>query len=88
MDPPRKGQQRLGHQAVSMRNARSHSGCNDAFVPQAMTSPHLKTHATHATHAILSLAFEPGRQWVGQGINHMQLLSHPAVAAQLLRWLG
>ena len=33
------------------------------------------------------LAFPADRQWVGQDINHMQLLSHPAVAAQLLRWL-
>ena len=34
------------------------------------------------------LAFQPDRQWVGQDINHMQLLSHPDVAAQLLRWLA
>ena len=34
------------------------------------------------------LAFPADRQWVGHDINHMQLLSHPAVAAQLLRWLA
>jgi len=34
------------------------------------------------------LAFAEDRQWVGQGINHMALLSHPDVAAQLLRWVG
>jgi len=45
----------LGHQAVSMRERRSHSGRNFAFVPQAMTSPHLDTHATLSI-ALLSFA--------------------------------
>lgn len=34
-----------------------------------------------------SLAFEPQRQWIGYGINHLGLLQHPQVYAQLLRWL-
>jgi hypothetical protein len=34
-----------------------------------------------------SLAFTPERQWVGYGINHLQLLQNPEVYAQLLRWL-
>ncbi|MBT9594737.1 MAG: alpha/beta hydrolase [Vitreoscilla sp.] len=35
-----------------------------------------------------ALAFAEDRQWVGHGINHMALLSHPEVAAQLLRWVA
>jgi len=34
------------------------------------------------------LHFPEERQWVGYGINHLQLLEHPQVFAQLLRWLG
>jgi hypothetical protein len=33
------------------------------------------------------LAFPPERQWVGHGMNHMDLLARPEVAAQLLAWL-
>jgi hypothetical protein len=34
------------------------------------------------------LVFAPERQWVAQGVGHLELLSHPEVAARLLRWLG
>jgi hypothetical protein len=34
------------------------------------------------------LHFPEEWQWVGYGINHLQLLEHPQVFAQLLRWLG
>ena len=34
-----------------------------------------------------TLAFEPGRQWVGQGIGHLDLLGHADVLAQLRTWL-
>jgi hypothetical protein len=34
------------------------------------------------------LAFAPERQWVGYGMNHMDLLSQAEVHAQLRRWLG
>jgi hypothetical protein len=33
------------------------------------------------------LDFAQERQWVGYGINHLDLLGHPQVYAQLLRWL-
>jgi hypothetical protein len=33
------------------------------------------------------LAFAEDHQWIGYGINHLDLLSHPEVYAQLLRWL-
>lgn len=33
------------------------------------------------------LAFAPDRQWTGQGIHHLELLQHPRVFAQLLKWL-
>jgi pimeloyl-ACP methyl ester carboxylesterase len=33
------------------------------------------------------LAFAEDRQWIGYGINHLELLNHPEVFAQLLRWL-
>ena len=36
----------------------------------------------------LALNFPSERQWVGQGINHMELLSRPEVMAQLRLWLG
>ncbi|HMM84774.1 alpha/beta hydrolase [Azohydromonas sp.] len=35
-----------------------------------------------------TLAFAPDRQWVGQGMNHLDLLSRPEVYAQLRRWLA
>ena len=38
-------------------------------------------------HAERTLAFAPERQCVVQATNHLQLLSSPAVAAQLQRWL-
>ena len=34
------------------------------------------------------LPIPESRQWVGYGINHLQLLDHPAVYAQLRQWLG
>jgi pimeloyl-ACP methyl ester carboxylesterase len=34
------------------------------------------------------LAFPAERQWIGYGIGHLDLLSHPQVYAQLLRWLS
>jgi pimeloyl-ACP methyl ester carboxylesterase len=33
------------------------------------------------------LAFAEDHQWIGYGINHLDLLSHPGVYAQVLRWL-
>jgi pimeloyl-ACP methyl ester carboxylesterase len=33
------------------------------------------------------LQFAPDRQWVGQGVNHIELLHDDGVLAQLLRWL-
>jgi len=41
-------------------------------------------------HAISArcLAFAEERQWIGHGINHLDLLKAPEVCAQLLRWLS
>jgi len=41
-------------------------------------------------HAISArcLAFAEERQWIGHGINHLDLLKAPEVYAQLLRWLS
>jgi hypothetical protein len=33
------------------------------------------------------LPFAPERQWIAQGVGHLHLLSSPAVAGQLERWL-
>ena len=38
------------------------------------------------TQASRTLAFEPGRQWVGAGLGHLDLLGHADVAAQLRAW--
>lgn len=35
-----------------------------------------------------SLAFEPTRQWVGGGINHLGLLDHPEVYERIRGWLA
>jgi hypothetical protein len=35
-----------------------------------------------------ALHFEPGHTWVGAGIGHLALITHPAVHAQLLSWLA
>ena len=37
--------------------------------------------------AARTLAFEPARQWVGQGLSHLDLLGHADVLAQLRAWL-
>ncbi|MDW5442466.1 alpha/beta hydrolase [Polaromonas sp. SM01] len=34
------------------------------------------------------LAFAPDKQWVAQGMNHMELLSRPEVTRQLVGWLS
>jgi hypothetical protein len=35
----------------------------------------------------LTLSFSPSRKWIGYGMNHWQMLSQPAVYAQIRRWL-
>ena len=35
-----------------------------------------------------TLRFAADRQWVGYGMNHLELLNRPEVYAQLLQWLG
>ena len=35
-----------------------------------------------------TLAIPKSRQWVGYGIGHLDLLSHPEVYAQLRNWVG
>ncbi len=34
------------------------------------------------------LAFPQDRQWIGYGMNHLELLQHPDATAQMLRWLA
>ena len=34
------------------------------------------------------IGFAKSRQWIGYGMNHLDLLSHPDVADRLLRWLA
>lgn len=36
----------------------------------------------------MALSIPESRQWIGYGINHLQLLDHPAVYAQLRQWLA
>jgi pimeloyl-ACP methyl ester carboxylesterase len=36
----------------------------------------------------LALKFDPARQWIGYGMNHLELLSRREVYAQLKRWLA
>ena len=38
--------------------------------------------------AARTLAFAPDRLWIGEGINHLALLSSAAVYAPLKRWLA
>jgi hypothetical protein len=35
-----------------------------------------------------ALAFTEGRQWIGHGMGHLDLLDHPAVYARLRQWLA
>jgi hypothetical protein len=35
-----------------------------------------------------ALSFPESRQWIGYGMNHLDLLSHPDVYAKIRRWLG
>ena len=37
--------------------------------------------------SVRTLAFDPGRQWVGTGLGHLDLLGHADVEAQLRAWL-
>jgi hypothetical protein len=36
----------------------------------------------------LTLSIPKSRQWVGYGMNHLDLLSHPEVYAMMKRWLA
>jgi pimeloyl-ACP methyl ester carboxylesterase len=36
----------------------------------------------------LTLSFAPSRRWIGYGMNHWDLLSHPAVHKQIKRWIA
>ena len=36
----------------------------------------------------LTLSFAPSRKWVGYGMNHWEMLNHPAVYAQIRRWIA
>ena len=36
----------------------------------------------------LTLPFSPSRQWVGYGMNHLDLLSQPSVSKQIVCWLA
>ena len=36
----------------------------------------------------LTLSFAPGRQWVADHTNHWELLSQPAVYAQIKYWMS
>jgi len=36
----------------------------------------------------MSLQFSESRQWIGYGMNHWDLLSHPAIYEQIRRWFG
>jgi hypothetical protein len=36
----------------------------------------------------LTLSFALSRQWVGYGMNHWEMLSQPAVYAQIRRWMA
>lgn len=36
----------------------------------------------------LSLPFPESRQWIGHGLNHLELLTHPAAHDQVISWLG
>lgn len=42
----------------------------------------------HHQQSDFQLAFPATHQWVGRGINHHELLSHPKVYATLRKWLG
>jgi pimeloyl-ACP methyl ester carboxylesterase len=57
-----------------------HRLLGDGLVP-------LESALGHHKSAAQTLHIAPERQWVGYGINHMELLNHPGVAAQLQQWL-
>lgn len=42
----------------------------------------------HHTDPDRAIGFAKSRQWIGYGMNHLDLLSHPDVADRLLRWLA
>ena len=35
-----------------------------------------------------ALGLSPDRTWIGYGVGHQELLSHPEIYQQLLRWLA
>jgi pimeloyl-ACP methyl ester carboxylesterase len=42
----------------------------------------------HHANPELALTFDPARQWIGYGMNHLDLLNRREVYAQLTRWLA
>ena len=64
-----------------MPGARGEQLIGDGLVPLASA---LGQHAD----ARFALGFPLERQWVGYGMNHLDLLDHAEVYAQLKVWLG
>jgi hypothetical protein len=40
------------------------------------------------SNARLTLSFPPSRQWIGCGMNHLDLLDHPDAYAKIRQWLS
>lgn len=71
----------LGGPLASVRDALSRQLGGDGLVPLESA---LGVHRD----ASRSLAFDPDKQWIAYGMNHMALLSRPEVGQQLVGWLG
>ena len=70
-----------GQQSGSLKDRLLASALGDGLVPLDSA---LGRHKDPAR----TLAFSEERQWIGYGINHLELLSRPEVFAQLRRWLA
>jgi pimeloyl-ACP methyl ester carboxylesterase len=70
----------IGRQGGELKARLVANGLGDGLVPLDSA---LGRHKEPAR----TLAFREDRQWVGYGMNHLDLLSRPDVFAQLLQWL-
>jgi pimeloyl-ACP methyl ester carboxylesterase len=71
--------------AIAASTSAAPSGIRDALIGDGLVP--LRSALGQHDEAKHVLAFEPQNQWTAWGVNHMALLKHPEVTAQVLRWL-
>jgi pimeloyl-ACP methyl ester carboxylesterase len=70
---------------IAATTGRKRGGLSERFVGDGLIP--LNSALGRHKKSSLSLSFPEARQWVGYGMNHLDLLSHPEVYEMIRRWL-